>query len=87
MGDEFEFVDTVRDLWLKPFPDVFAAAWAGVLPAVEKFVSRDEEHAYAADETPLGGRNTALHYAASKGHSDVVEFLLSSRARYAKNPL
>ena len=88
MGDseEFEFTSICKDLWLRPFPDVFAAAWVGSLNGVRKFVEKDDSDASRPDETPLGERNTALHYAAAKGYIEIVEYLLEKRASInAKN--
>lgn len=83
-GEDFSAV--CKDLWMKPFSDVFAATWAGSLEGVQKFVEEDEDAASARDDTPCGQDNTALHYAAARGFADITEYLLSHRASVnAKN--
>jgi len=80
MGDEDFSFEGCRDLWMRPFRDVFSASWAGSLAAVEKFVDRDSSNATARDDTQCGQDNTALHYAAARGHLDIVEYLVAQRA-------
>lgn len=56
-----------------PPSDIFAAAKGGDLEAVKQFVERDP--ATVQQKTQLS--DTALHWAASCGHTDIVKYLLS----------
>lgn len=56
-----------------PPVDVFAATKAGDLEAVKKFVERDPTLIQARTKV----MDTALHWAASCNHTDVVKYLLS----------
>lgn len=56
-----------------PPADIFAAAKGGDLEAVKQFVERDPET--LRQQTKLS--DTALHWASSCGHTDIVKYLLS----------
>jgi Ca2+-binding EF-hand superfamily protein len=60
--------------------DIFAAAWAGDLDLVKAFLTGEPRLAQAADASEHGEGWTALHYAAYRGHAEMVDALLESKA-------
>jgi len=62
------------------FTDIHTATWQGDAKLVSAFLQSDARLSNASDNSEYGDNWTVLHYAAYKGHIQIVEELLDCRA-------
>ncbi|RYG64092.1 ankyrin repeat domain-containing protein, partial [archaeon] len=60
--------------------DIHQASWQGDVQLVRSFLDAERRLVNSADETDYGEGWTPLHYAAYRGHLEVVQVLLSAGA-------
>lgn len=63
--------------------DVFTAAWQGDLELIKLFIEAEPRNSFAQDTTEFGDGWTPLHYAAYRGHVEIVSLLLESSSTKA----